>query len=113
MIGETKEYGSKGFKKRDFVIITAGEYPQHVQLEFVQDKCELLDKFNVGQDVSVEFNVRGREWQSPEGDLKHFVSLDAWKITDKTGAQADVPFTPDPELDASDIDEEQPDDLPF
>ena len=81
LIGETKTYGAKGFKKREFVIITDEKYSQHIPVEVVQDNCELLDKFTVNQDVVVSVNVQGREWTNPNGELKHFLSLQAWRIT--------------------------------
>ena len=80
LIDETKTYGAKGFKKREFVIITDEKYPQHIPVECVQDKCELLDKFKVGQDVVVDVNVQGREWKNPQGEVKHFLTLQAWRI---------------------------------
>ncbi len=49
-IEETKEYGSNGFKKREVVITTEEQYPQHILIEFVQDKCVLLDSYKEGQE---------------------------------------------------------------
>ena len=43
------------------------QYQQHLLVEFVQDKCSLLDAYAVGQRVKVGINLRGREWQSPQG----------------------------------------------
>lgn len=80
LIGETQEIGSNGFTKREFVIITDEKYPQHIPLQVVKDKCELLDKFKVGQDVKVSYNINGREWTSPSGEVKHFVTIGAWRI---------------------------------
>ena len=79
-IGETKTFGEKGFRKREFVITTDEKYPQHIPLELVQDKCELIDKFSVGQFIKVGVNIQGREWTNPEGEVKHFLSLQAWSI---------------------------------
>ena len=67
---------SASFKKREFVIETADEYPQLVKFELVQDKCSLIDKYQLNQDVTVHFNVRGREWNE-----KFFTNLNAWRIT--------------------------------
>jgi len=79
--GGTKEYGSNGFKKRTFVIeIPDGEYPQKVEFELVQAKCALLDPIEVGDDVKLTYNLRGREWTNPEGEVKYFNSLQAWKL---------------------------------
>ena len=92
---------SDKFKKREFVVTTEGEYPQHVALELTQDKCSLLDKYQVGQDVTVSINVRGREWISPQGEVKYFNTLQAWRIE---SAQSAPPT-------AGPVD--QDDDLPF
>jgi hypothetical protein len=42
MIDQTKEVGSGGFK-RDVVVTTDEQYPQHISVQFVQDKCDLLN----------------------------------------------------------------------
>lgn len=74
---------SASFKKREFVLQYADNpmYPQYPFFQFVQDKVDLLNLFNVGDTVKVEFNLNGREWTSPQGEVKYFNSLDAWKIT--------------------------------
>ena len=51
----------------------------------VQNNCEKLDGFNEGDEVKVTFNLRGREWTSPQGEVKYFSTLDAWKIDSQTG----------------------------
>jgi hypothetical protein len=94
VIEQTKEYGAKGFKKRGFVIVTDDKYPQTVPLEFTQDKVTILDKYKVGDDVKVSFNVNGREWTSPQGEVKYFVSLGAWRI-EKEGETQEL--NPDPD----------------
>jgi hypothetical protein len=64
-----------GFKKREFVITTNEQFPQDIKLEFIKDKCSLLDKFKQGQDVKVSFNLRGSEFNG-----KYYVNLNAWRI---------------------------------
>lgn len=71
---------SATFKKREFVVTTEEQYPQHIQLEFTQDKCDLLNSYKVGDSVSVGINIRGREWVNPQGETKYFNTLQAWKI---------------------------------
>ena len=68
------------FKKREFVVTTNEQYPQDVLLEFTQDKCDELNKANIGQEVKVEFNLRGRKWVNPDGESKYFNTLQAWRI---------------------------------
>lgn len=81
LIGQTSSYGDKGFSKREIVVTTEEQYPQHILVEFVQDKCSLLDKFSVGQSVTIGINLRGREWTDPKsGTVKHFNSVRGWRI---------------------------------
>jgi len=80
VIGETAEFGTSNFKKREVVVTTDEQYPQDIMIEFVQDKCDVLDKYKVGQDVKIGINLRGREWINPEGVAKYFNSLQGWRI---------------------------------
>ena len=80
VVGTTAEFGAKGFRKRDLVITTEGDYPQHILIEFVQDKVDLLNAFKVGDCVNVTINIRGREWTNPKGEAKYFNSITGWKI---------------------------------
>ena len=79
---------SDKFKKREFILTTDGAtpYPQHVSFQLSQDKCDLIDQFNEGQDIEVSFNLRGREWNGPQG-VKFFNTLDAWRITAVSNSQ--------------------------
>ena len=79
-IGETATFGAKGFRKRELVITTDEQYPQSILVEFVQDKCDLLDKFEVGKNVKIGINLRGREWTNPQGETKYFNSIQGWNI---------------------------------
>ncbi len=73
---------SERFKKRDFVLTVepGSPYPQHVTFQLVQDKVNILDNFNVGDEVKVLFNLKGREWTSPQGEIKYFNTIDAWRM---------------------------------
>src|SRR5690606_40015769 len=84
MIDDTKTYGSSGFRKREVVVTTEEQYPQHILVEFVQDKCDLLDKFQVGQPVKIGVNLRGREWVNPQGETKYFNSIQGWRSEEHT-----------------------------
>ncbi len=70
------------FRKRGFVIEIDpyGRYPQACMFEFTNDRCELLDLVRVGDGVTVEFSLRGREWTNSEGEVKFFNTLSAWKV---------------------------------
>ena len=80
---------SATFKKREAVITTDSEYPQHILIEFSQDKCDLLNNFTVGQNVKIGINIVGREWISPQGETKYFNSIKGWRIFEENaGLQA-------------------------
>ena len=80
---------SDKFKKREFVITdNSSQYPQHISFQLTQDKCSLLDQYKIGAEIKVHFNLRGREWTSPQGEIKYFNSLEAWRIEGGTGASS-------------------------
>jgi len=115
-IDETKTFGASGFRKREMVVTTNEQYPQMLMVEFVQDKCDLLDSYQVGQDVKISINLRGREWINPEGKAVYFNSIQGWRVeTAQAEEAAGVP--PMAPLDnlktTSDLNESEPDDLPF
>lgn len=72
---------SDRFTKREFVLTTEANtpYPQHVSFQVTQDKCSMLDQYNEGDELKVQFNLRGREWNGPQG-IKYFNTLEAWRI---------------------------------
>jgi len=73
---------SDRFQKRDFVLTTEANtpYPQTLIVQVTQDKCSLLDQFNVGDELKVQINIRGKEWTNPQGEVKYFVTLEAWRL---------------------------------
>jgi len=72
---------SAKFSKLEFVITDNNpKYPQHISFQLTNDRCDLLDKYKVGDQINVHFNLRGREWTSPSGETKYFNTLEAWKI---------------------------------
>lgn len=80
-IKETQDVGSSGFQKRECVVTTDEQYPQHILVQFVQDKCNLLSNFKVGEKVTIGINLRGREWTNPQGETVYFNTIQGWKIT--------------------------------
>lgn len=76
----TETVGENGFQKRDLVITTEEQYPNDIIIQFTQSKCALLDTLQVGQRVNVHFNLQGREWISPQGEVKYFNTVVGWKI---------------------------------
>jgi len=88
-IKETKSYGTNGFRKREVVIKTPDQYPQTILIEFIQDKCDLLNSYQAGQDVTIDININGREWTSPNGEVKYFNTIQGWRIS--TGSEEQGP----------------------
>lgn len=116
-IGETQTFGNNGFRKREIVVTTEEQYPQHIMVEFVQDKTDLLNNFQVGQNVKVSINLRGREWTNPQGEVKYFNSIQGWRIETLQAETSSSEMPPMPPADAfesvSNINEDEHDDLPF
>lgn len=83
---ETQKVSDR-FQKREFILTTEANtpYPQHVSFQVTQDKCSILDQFNDGEELKVQFNLRGREWNGPQG-IKYFNTLEAWRIEKMTGS---------------------------
>ena len=117
VIGEVQEI-SATFKKRELVVSTDEQYPQTLSIEFIQDKTDLSNKFEIGQNVKVGINLRGREWENPQTkEIKYFNSIQGWRIEllENSNSNDDLPpldnlspFEP-----ASETNDEDLDDLPF
>jgi hypothetical protein len=108
---------SASFKKRELVVTTDEQYPQSIMIEFTQDKSDLLNNYNVGENVKVSINLGGREWVNPQGETKYFNSIKGWRIE---RVSADTPAAPAPPMPAAatfapatSLNEEEADDLPF
>lgn len=69
------------FRKREFVLeIADGNYPQHVKFQLTQDRCSTLDRYSVGQDVKVLFNLKGRPYNKRDGGTDYWLNLEAWRL---------------------------------
>ena len=117
VIGEVQEI-SATFKKRELVVSTDEQYPQTLSIEFIQDKTDLLNKFEVGQNVKVSINLRGREWENPQTkEIKYFNSIQGWRIELLGNSNIDDDLPPldnlSPFEPASETNDEDLDDLPF
>ena len=110
------------FRKREFVLeIIEGQYPEYIKFQLINDKCSLLDKYNVGDEMLVSFNLKGKPFQAKTGEMVYFTNLDAWKIDagntpmsqnnntngQQTYAQPQMPIMPEAPLPTD------ADDLPF
>jgi len=86
---------SDTFQKREFVVEVPESNPQYtnlISLEFIKEKCSLLDQYQVGQEVDVGFNLKGRKWDGPKG-TRYFNTLQAWRISN-VGSQQGAPPAP-------------------
>ncbi len=112
---------SASFRKRELVVATEEQYPQYISINFVQDKCDLLNNYNVGEAVKVSINLRGREWVNPQGETKYFNDIQGWRIerlqAEAPAAAAPSAMAPMPPAEAfapaTNFNEEEHDDLPF
>jgi len=68
------------FQKREFVIETNEKFQQTIQIELQGDKCDIIDAYSIGQEITVDINIRGRVWVNPQGEEKVFNTIVAWKI---------------------------------
>jgi len=95
-IGEMVTRGT--FSSREIVVTTDEQYPQHINIQFAQDKCDYLDKYSIGQPVEIAVNLRGREWVNPQGETKYFNTIQGWRIKAGEGAapQQPAPVFPAP-----------------
>lgn len=117
-LGEVQTFPS-GFQKREMVLVTEEQYPQPISIEFLKEKGDLLNVLNEGDKVKVSINIGGREWTSPQGDVKYFNSITGWKIekvdsmsgTEPTHANAST--TTAAPVSGANVFEEDEDDLPF
>ena len=103
---------SPKFRKRELVLTTEEQYPQQILVEFTQDRIGLLEGLSAGEVVTISINIRGREWRSPGGETKYFVSIQGWKIERGRGqgpSEADLPGPEDTPFPAASND----DDIPF
>ena len=114
---------SASFKKRELVVTTEEQYPQHILIEFTQARVDDLNSYQVGEPVKVSINLRGREWVSPQGETRYFNSIQGWRIermataSSGTSASSAQMMPPMPAADAfepaTNFKEEEHDYLPF
>ena len=91
-------------RKKSVILKTDEQYPQTLEVEFVNDKMSLVQGYDQGEQVEIAINIRGREWTSPKNEIKYFTSLTGWKIErtvgltnatqnqDRKEANVDLPF---------------------
>lgn len=121
---DTASFGANGFRKREFVVEYSEnpQFPEFIKFELIQDKCEQLDGFNIGQELNIAFNLKGRKWTNPKGEVVYFNSLQAWRLSPANDISAPA-ATPAAQNDASESltepewlnssSDSEADDLPF
>ena len=82
-INETQQVNDR-FKKREFVLemheeINGNTYTNYAKMQLVQNKCEIIDNFKIGDTVKVSFNIKGNKWER-DGNVNYITNLDAWRI---------------------------------
>jgi len=103
------EQKSEKFRAREFVIETNdGKFPQMIKFQLTQDKCEAIDDFNEGDQITVHFDLRGREWND-----RYFTNLNAWRIENASTGDNQAPPQSDADYPQMNAKEEFSDDIPF
>jgi len=106
---------SASFKKREFVIEVVNErnsdWNDFIKFQLTQDRCNLLDPIQLGDQIKVNFNIKGRKWER-DGKVNYFSNLEAWRIEKEEAALP--PNAPAPSFNEADIPPASPEeDLPF
>ncbi len=92
-----EEQVSASFTKREVVVSTEEQYPQHILINFTQGKCNNeLDQTQIGEAVSVSINIKGREWVNPQGETKYFNDIQGWRISKDMGTHTNATAAPAP-----------------
>lgn len=115
----TVQQVTETFRKRDLIVEYAEnpQFVEYIRFEATQDRVSLFDGLNIGDQVTVSFNLRGRPWTNKEGVTTYFNSLVAWRVNKVVDSpqQPEAPgaptYTP-PTVDISASDDDD-DDLPF
>ena len=106
------------FRVREFVLKYEDNplYPQFIKFQVTQDRCDTLDSATDGMKLEIDFDIKGREWTAPDGTVRYFNTIEAWRFTPiqqqaQAAASNEPPPPPPPE--AMDITQIEDDDLPF
>ena len=102
---------SDKFRKRAFVLTdNAQSYPQTILFQLTQDRCSLIENAKVGDEVTVHFLLKGREWKNPQGEIKFFNSLDVFGVET---AKSNASNVQEPSFNNETLVPTPDDDLPF
>lgn len=108
VLGETKTYGAKGFRKREMVLEQEnGSYTNYIPFDFTRDACDLADEIRIGDEIEVTFSLSGRKWQKDaESKVQYFLSAEVTAfrvISDSAGHEADT-VSDSGDMDGPDVD---------
>lgn len=98
---------SDKFQKREFVIETEENangsiFTETIKFQLVQAKCDVIEPMNLGEQIKVNFNIKGRKWEK-DGKVSYFTNLDAWRVEKSSGGSADAGASePFPEVENQD-----------
>ena len=106
------------FKKREFIIQENKnpEYPEYIKVELIQDKVSLLDSLNIGDEINVLINIKGRKWEDKDGNTRYNTEILANNMTmlgKKDSGTTDAIPNDNPSPEENVLQEEKGDDLPF
>jgi len=105
---------SEKFRKREFVLTdNASSYPQTILFQLTQDRCSLIENANVGDEITVTFGLKGREWKNPQGEIKFFNSLDVFKVEKTKSVSSSNENQSEPSFNNETLVPTPDDDLPF
>ena len=90
-LSDTQTFAS-GFQKKELVLLTEDQYPQPIAIDFLQEKIDLLDNYKESDKVKISINLGGREWTSPQGEVKYFNSITGWRIEKLEGSTPAEPL---------------------
>ena len=75
-IEEGTSKAGKEWKSQSFILNTGDQYNPDICFKlFGEEKIQIINHLNEGDEVNVLFNLSSREWNG-----KWFTSADAWKI---------------------------------
>jgi len=78
---EATKVVSDKFSKRDVVVTTDGEYPQDLNIQFTQNKCDVLNNYTAGDNVVIDINLKGNDRVNADGVVSNFTKIEGWKIS--------------------------------
>ncbi len=95
LVKQDTQQVSERFKKREFVLelsddVNGNVYTNYAKMQLVQNKCEILDRYNEGDMLKVSFNIKGNKWER-DGKVNYITNLDAWRIENATQDMSQAP----------------------